>query len=66
MFKELFNPMNSDQSITPPELEEKLDDPYVHTVSTEEFVNAVEQADQEENQTSDSHLDSNETEVPLA
>ncbi len=61
MYKEPFNRMNSDQSITTPELEEKLDDPYIHTVSTEEFVNTVEQANQEESQTSDS----NETEVPL-
>ena len=57
--------MNSDQSITTPELEEKLDDPYIHTVSTEEFVNAVEQASQEESRTSDHHPDSNEIEGPL-
>lgn len=32
-----------------PDPEEELDDPYVHTVSTEEFVEAVEQAGNDEN-----------------
>ncbi len=30
------------------DLEEEPDDPYIHTVSTEEFVDTVERASQEE------------------
>lgn len=41
---------------TSPDSEEDLDDPYIHTVSTEEFVETVEQASQEE---SDNGLESN-------
>jgi len=42
--------MNSDSSRTNPEPEEgeEIDDPYIHTVSTEEFVETVEQASQKE------------------
>ena len=32
---------------TDPDLADELDDPYVHTVSTEEFVEAVETASRE-------------------
>ncbi|GAB4019484.1 hypothetical protein GCM10028808_57390 [Spirosoma migulaei] len=39
--------MNIDKQPSTPDADEKLDDPYVHTVSTEEFVEAVEQASQE-------------------
>jgi hypothetical protein len=36
--------MNKDKLTTIPDAEEELDDPYIHTVSTEEFVETVEQA----------------------
>lgn len=49
--------MNLDNSNTNPEPEEDIDDPYIHTVSTEEFVETVEQASQEKN---DEILPSNE------
>lgn len=39
--------MNMDKQTSTPDEDEELDDPYVHTVSTEEFVEAVEQASQE-------------------
>ena len=32
-----------------PEPEEDIDDPYIHTVSTEEFVETAERASQEKN-----------------
>jgi len=41
--------MNLDNYNTDPEPEEDVDDPYIHTVSTEEFVETVEQASQEKN-----------------
>ncbi|GAB3226650.1 hypothetical protein [Spirosoma arcticum] len=41
--------MNVDNPATNPDAEEDLDDPYVHTVSTEEFVETVEEATQAEN-----------------
>jgi hypothetical protein len=41
--------MSLDNPSTIPDSEEDLDDPYVHTVSTEEFVETVERATQEEN-----------------
>jgi hypothetical protein len=41
--------MSLDKSVTISDPEEELDDPYVHTVSTEEFVEAVEQAGKDEN-----------------
>jgi len=41
--------MNFNNPTTLPDSEEDLDDPYIHTVSTEEFVETVEQASQEEN-----------------
>jgi len=34
--------------VTSPDSADELDDPYIHTVSTEEFVQTVEQASQEE------------------
>ena len=40
--------MNKDKLTTIPDAGEELDDPYIHTVSTEEFVELVEQASQEE------------------
>lgn len=39
--------MNTDKQTITPDADEELDDPYIHTVSTEEFVEAVEQASQE-------------------
>lgn len=39
--------MNSRDSSPTPDPEEELDDPYVHTVSTEEFVEIIEHASQE-------------------
>jgi hypothetical protein len=39
--------MNIDKLPSTPDTDDELDDPYVHTVSTEEFVEAVEQASQE-------------------
>ncbi|WP_170069406.1 hypothetical protein [Spirosoma pollinicola] len=41
--------MNPDTPPTTPNSDEELDDPYIHTVSTEEFVETVERASQEEN-----------------
>lgn len=41
--------MNFDNPTTIPDSEEDIDDPYIHTVSTEEFVETVERASQEEN-----------------
>ena len=41
--------MNLNNPTIIPESEEELDDPYVHTVSTEEFVETVEQVSREEN-----------------
>ncbi|GAB4006575.1 hypothetical protein GCM10028808_08710 [Spirosoma migulaei] len=43
--------MNIDKQPIPPDADEELDDPYVHIVSTEEFVETVEQASQEERNT---------------
>jgi hypothetical protein len=40
--------MNVDEPTTSPDSADELDDPYIHTVSTEAFVEAVEQASQEE------------------
>jgi hypothetical protein len=34
--------------VASPDSADELDDPYIHTVSTEEFVQTVEQASQEE------------------
>ncbi|GAB4019429.1 hypothetical protein GCM10028808_57160 [Spirosoma migulaei] len=42
--------MNTDKQTFPPEADEELDDPYVHPVLTEEFVETVEQASQESKQ----------------
>lgn len=39
--------MNIDKQPSTPDADEELDDPYVHRVSTEEFVETVEQASQE-------------------
>lgn len=36
--------------MTIPDLAEELDDPYIHTISTEEFVETVEQANEQANQ----------------
>ena len=52
--------MNSDNPITTPSPEEDLDDPYIRTVSTEEFVKTVEGASQEEK---DDELAPQETKV---
>ena len=41
--------MNVDKQTTIPDMNEELDDPYIHTVYTEEFVETVEQATKEEN-----------------
>ncbi|GAB3767455.1 hypothetical protein GCM10028818_00260 [Spirosoma horti] len=41
--------MNSKNPTASVEPEEDLDDPYVHTVSTEEFVETIERASQEDN-----------------
>ena len=43
--------MNIDKQPITPDTDEELDDPYVHTISTEEFVEAVEEASQEESDT---------------
>lgn len=40
--------MNVEKLTTIPDPNQELDDPYVHTVSTEEFVEAVERTSQEE------------------
>lgn len=40
--------MNVDDPVTSPDSADELDDPYIHTVSTEEFVQTVERASQEE------------------
>ncbi len=49
--------MNLDTPITIPDSDEDMDDPYIHTVSTEEFVESVERDSHQENQ---EELDSNE------
>lgn len=41
--------MNVNNPTTVSDSDEELDDPYIHTVSTEEFVETVERASQEEN-----------------
>lgn len=38
--------MNMDKQPSTHDADEDLDDPYIHTVSTEEFVETVEQASQ--------------------
>lgn len=40
--------MSQESPVPIPDPLEELDDPYVHTVSTEEFVETVERASQEE------------------
>ena len=50
--------MNSATLTTSPDSDEDRDDPYIHIVSTEEFVESVEQANHEENA---ERLDSNES-----
>lgn len=40
--------MSLESSLPLPEPAEELDDPYIHTVSTEEFVETLERAGQEE------------------
>lgn len=40
--------MSIDTLTTIPDTDEELDDPYIHTVSTEEFVELVEQGSQGE------------------
>ncbi|GAB4039857.1 hypothetical protein [Spirosoma gilvum] len=40
--------MSIDKLTTVPDEDEELDDPYVHTVSTEEFVETVEREIREE------------------
>lgn len=40
--------MNKDKPTTITDADEELDDPYIHTVSTEEFIETVERANQEE------------------
>jgi|GEM_PF-5357559 len=40
--------MNTDKLTIIPNTDEELDDPYIHIVSTEEFVETVERASQEE------------------
>lgn len=40
--------MNKDKLTTILDAYEELEDPYIHAVSTEEFVEAVERASQEE------------------
>lgn len=40
--------MITDKQPSTPDADEELDDPYIHTVSTKEFVETVEQANQEE------------------
>lgn len=49
--------MNLDTPTTSSVSDEDLDDPYIHTVSTEEFVESVEQDSHEENE---EELESNE------
>lgn len=41
-------PDSTDPDLVDPDPADELDDPYVHTVSTEEFVEAVEAASREE------------------
>lgn len=43
------NPELDDPEVADPDPADELDDPYVHTVSTEEFVEAVETASREAN-----------------
>jgi len=52
-----FSGMNSATPTTRPDSDEELDDPYIHIVSTEEFVESVEHDGQHEN---NEELDSNE------
>ncbi|GAB3740537.1 hypothetical protein GCM10028774_56380 [Spirosoma jeollabukense] len=40
--------MNEDNPVTSPDSADELDDPYIHSISTEEFVQSVELATQEE------------------
>ena len=40
--------MNLPDPVTSPGLADELDDPYIHAVLTEEFVQTVERASQEE------------------
>lgn len=40
--------MKVDEQKTSPKADEELDDPYIHALSTEEFVENVERASQEE------------------
>lgn len=47
----IFGSMNSENTTTHPNSEDDLDDPYIHIVSTEEFVETVEQATQEASNT---------------
>lgn len=42
--------MKSASPTPPPEEQEELDDPYIHSVSTEEFVETVERASHEEDE----------------
>ncbi len=49
--------MNLDTPTTSPVSDEDMDDPYIHTVSTEEFVESVERDSHQENH---EELDSNE------
>ena len=44
----LGNNMLEDSPTTDPEPDEDLDDPYVHLVSTEEFVETAEKGSQEQ------------------
>lgn len=44
-----FNAMNSATLTTSPDSDEDMDDPYIHIVSTEEFVESVEHDSQHEN-----------------
>ena len=40
--------MSLESPVSIPDPAEELDDPYIHTISTEEFVETVERASQEE------------------
>ena len=52
-----FSRMNLDTPTTSPDSDEDMDDPYIHTVSIEEFVESVERDSHQENE---EELDSNE------
>ena len=41
--------MSVNKATTIPDSDEELDDPYIHTVLTEEFVETVERASQKQN-----------------